>query len=320
MRFVCPDGEPTHEAFLRHAAAGAFADAGHDLCVFAGVPCDSDEWVERLRGADGILLGWKLPAGVLGRLPSVRLVSFLGTGAERFVDLQEARASGVTVCNVPSYGANAIAEHAVALMFAVARRIPALDHAVRNGEFPQWSMDELRGRRLGIVGLGPIGARVAEIAAALDMDVQVWTRGATPERAKRHGVSFTSLENLFDCSEIVSIHLAHVPETEGLIGRDLLERLPHGAMVINTARAELLDNIALAELVAASRLRGAGIDVFNDEPPARSDPLLAEPNVVLTAHVAYNTEPAVRELYRIAIENATSFAAGLPVNVVGRAA
>ncbi|HEY0279579.1 MAG TPA: NAD(P)-dependent oxidoreductase [Solirubrobacterales bacterium] len=318
MLFVCPDALPAHRTLLFDAASGAFSEAGHELRVFDGAPSTIDEWNERLVGADGLLFGWPVPAGVLSATPSLKVGTFLGTGAARFVDLDEAGAAGVAICNVPSYGANAIAEHAIALMFAVARRIAELDRAVRAAEFPQWEMVELRGLRLGIVGLGEIGVRTAELGLALGMEVSAWTRRDNEARCAALGVSpATDLRELFAGSDVISLHLSHVPETEGLIDAELIGALPDQAIFINTARGELVDNQALADALDSGLLRGVGADVYREEPPAATEPLLTQPRAVLTSHVAYNTPAAVRDLYRRGIENLTAFAAGEPTNVVG---
>jgi phosphoglycerate dehydrogenase-like enzyme len=259
---------------------------------------------------------WALPAGVLTACRSVRVVSFAGTGAARYVDLAEAARCGVTVCNVPAYAANAVAEHAFALMLAVARNLVQGDRTLRAGQWLPADGIELRGRRLGVVGAGPVGARVIAVGRALGMTVAAWTRSADPARAARLGVPLLPLDELFATSDVVSLHVAHTPVTEGLVDAALLGRLPPGAILVNTARAEIVDRVALAAALRAGRLAGAGVDVFDPEPPAADDPLLAEPRVVLSPHVAYRTPEANAELVRVAWANLLAFGAGRPENVV----
>jgi D-3-phosphoglycerate dehydrogenase len=313
MRVVVPDGD----AGLRDADVAALLEAaGHELVWCEGVPPDVAGFVERCRDADALLVLWSLPSGVLTACPSVRAVSWAGTGVATFVDLDEAARCGVTVCNVPSYGANAIAEHALALLLAVARGVPAGDRALRAG---QWSPDdgmELAGRRLGVVGLGPIGMRMVELGRAVGMDVVACTRTATPERAAAAGVPLVPLEELFATSDAVSLHVASTADTAGLVDAALLGRMPEGAILVNTARAEVVDQAALLAAVRGGRLRGAGLDVFDTEPLPADHPLLAEPRLVLTPHVAYRTPGAARELMRITAENLVQWAAGRPQNVV----
>jgi phosphoglycerate dehydrogenase-like enzyme len=313
MRFVCADGEEQYRRLLDGLELG-----GHDLDWLDGRPADEREWSSRVRGADGLLLLWGLPSGVLTESPHVRIVSFVGSGAGSYVDLAEAARLGVTVCNVPRYGANAVAEHAFALVLAVARQIPFGDRLVRSGawgpgHYAGW---ELSGGRLGVVGLGPIGARVVELGRALGMTPIAWTRSPTPERAEELGVEFVPLEELFASSDVVSLHVAHTPETERLVDRRLLSLLQPHAVLVNTARGQLVDNAALVELLEAGSFQGAGIDAFEQEPLPPDHPLLRCERVVLTPHVAFNTPQSSAELLRIAVENLVGFAAGRPQNVV----
>lgn len=316
MRFVSPDAEPDLRPHIAAAERELLGGGPHRLRTFTGPIGDLDEWARRLRDADGVLLNWAMPGEVFERCPALRVVSFAGTGVERYVDLERARAREVAVCNVPSYGANAVAEHAFALIFAVARQVPRSDRALRANRWEPRELVELRGRRLGVVGLGPIGARAIELGQALGMDVAAWTRNATPERAAAHAIPLLGAEELFRRSDVVSLHVAHTPETEGMISRPLLAQLPPGAILVNTARAELVDPEALLECLNSGALAGAGLDVFSPEPPMPDDPLVAHERVVCTPHSAYLTTPAARELYRAAVGNLVAFAAGAPRNVV----
>lgn len=313
MRFVCADGEPQYR---EHARAADLGD--NELAWFEGRPPSREVWRERLRDAGGLLLLWGLPAGVLTESPHVRVVSFAGTGAGSYVDLAEARRLGVTVCNVPSYGANAVAEHALALAFAVARSIPRGDALVRSGAWRPGAYGglELRGRRLGVVGAGPTGARVVELGLALGMEPVAWTRTPTPERAAALGARFVPLEELFAESDVVSLHLAHTPETERIVDRRLLSLLRPHAILVNTARGQLVDGEALVELLETGAFHGAGVDAFEHEPLSADDPLARCDRVVLTPHVAFNTPDAAAELIRLCVDNLVAFAAGQPRNVV----
>ena len=204
----------------------------------------------------------------------MRVVSFVGTGVESYVEMDEARASDVTVCNVPRYGANAVAEHALALALAVARRVADGDRAVRAGSWGQTEGVELYGRRLGVVGAGPIGARMIELGRGLGMTVVCWTRRRTPDRERELGAPIVELDHLFATADVVSLHLAHTPETEGIVNRRLLSMLRPHAIVVNTARGALVDETALVELLEAGSIGGAGLDVLGSEPPP-ADPCFA---------------------------------------------
>jgi D-3-phosphoglycerate dehydrogenase len=315
MRIVCPDGEPQYRPLLDQALLAELEAGGHELVWHDAAPETTEEWLERLANADAVLLFWRLPPGVIRATPGLRMISFVGTGVDMYIDVDEARAAGVTLSNVPQYGANAIAEHAVALLFAVARRITERDQAVRSGSWTQDEALELRGCRLGVVGAGPIGRRMIELGQALGMRVVCWTRTRTPERERDLGVPLVELDELFSSSDVVSLHLAVTPETEGIIDRRLLGLLPPGAIVINTARGALLDEYALAELLEAGAIGGAGLDVLATEPPPPTHPLLSAPRVVITPHVAFHTAEASRELLRISLENLVAYARGEPQNV-----
>jgi phosphoglycerate dehydrogenase-like enzyme len=315
MRFVCADGEEQYRDAIVGECSRRLREAGHELVWFDAPLDDVDDWVRRAEGADGILLIWSLPSGTLARCPSIRVVSFTGTGVQRYVDMEEAAAHGVLVCNVPSYAANAVAEHTFALIFAASRRIAAGDRLLRAGQWQQAQGLELRGRRLGVVGAGPIAARVIEIGKALGMKPAFWTRAPCPEREKRLGARFVELRELFTTSDVVSINLAHTRETEGLVGEELLRLLPQHAVVVNTARAEIVDNCALARLLDAGAIFGVGLDVFDPEPPPPESPLLRSDRVVVSPHVANQTPEALIELFDAAIENLLAFAGGTPRNV-----
>ena len=310
MRFVCADGEPQYERMLDPEQLATLEREGHELVWLDGPPDTADGWVERLRAADGLFLLWLLPRGVLRASPSVRVVSFAGTGVETYVDMDEARAGGVTVCNVPHYGANAIAEHALALILAVARRVPQGDREVRGGSWEQTEGVELRGRQLGVVGAGPVGRRMMELGRAVGMSVVYWTR-----RPRAVDARFVELDELFATSDVVSLHLASRPETEGIVDRRLLSLLQPHAIVVNTARGALVDEAALAELLQAGAIRGAGLDVLSAEPPPEDHPLLHSERAVLTPHVAFHTAESARELVRVTLENLIAFARGAPQNV-----
>jgi phosphoglycerate dehydrogenase-like enzyme len=314
MRFVCADGDEEARALLDVERARA---AGHELVWHDGAPADEDEWVRRLDGADGVMLMWGLPRGVLPAVPTVRVVSFAGSGAASYVPLDEAERCGVTVCNVPSYGANAIAEHAFALAFALARRVCEGDALVRSGSWRPGALAglELAGRRLGVVGTGPIGARAVEIGKALGMKVAAWTRSPSSERERALGAPFVPLEQLFAESDVVSLHVAHRRETEGLVDARLLGLMQPHALLVNTARSQLVDTGALVTALEEGQIGGAAVDAFEEEPLPPDHPLLRAPRLLLTPHVAYNTPEASAELLRLTLENLLAFAAGRPRNV-----
>jgi phosphoglycerate dehydrogenase-like enzyme len=316
MHFVCVDGEPQYAPVIQKLADDLLVSAGHTFAYYDSAPKTEAEFRERIEPADGLLVLFTVPASVLRESGRLKVLSWSGTGVARFIDLEAAAEAGVVVCNVPSYGANAVAEHALALAYAVARRIPRADSLVRGGGWEQFEALELTGRRLGIVGVGTIGERMVGLGNGIGMEVVAWTRAPSSERAAKLGVRFVELDELFSTSDVVSLHLSHVKGTEGLIDRGLLQRLKPRAILVNTARAELVDMEALAEMVASGRIWGAGLDVFETEPPQPSNGLFHSERSVLTPHTAFYTGPAAEEQYRIAIGNLRAFADGNPTNIV----
>jgi phosphoglycerate dehydrogenase-like enzyme len=314
VRFVCVDGEDQFESVLDREPLRA---PGHELIWYDGRPGDLAEWRSRLEGAEGVMLMWGMPEGVLPAAPSVRVVSFAGSGVGTYVPMAEARDAGVTVCNVPSYGANAVAEHAVALAFALARRLLDGDRLVRDGDWGPGALTgvELSGRRLGVVGIGPIGARMVQLGKALGMDVVAWTHRASREREWEIGAPLVSLEELFATADVVSLHVAHRPDTEGMIDARLLGMMKAHALLVNTARSQLVDTPALIDALTQGRLGGAAIDAFDQEPLPAGHPFLSAPRLLMTPHVGFNTPEASAELVRLTLDNLLAFAAGIPRNV-----
>src|SRR5437762_1156829 len=174
---------------------------------------------------------------------------------------------------------------------------------------------ELRGKTLGIVGLGPIGREMARLGAGLGMRLVGWTRRASPQRAV-HGLTLVALEDLFATADVVTLHLAYTPESHGLIARALLERMKPGAWFVNTARAKLVDNAALADLLRTGRICGAALDVHDAEPPPADYVFRTLPNVLITPHIGYNTTEASANMLRIAIATVEAFARGERLHVV----
>lgn len=315
-RIVYPDAGEHFDEELSEASR-AKLDALGGLVVHYGRPESDEAYLRRIGDAQAVLLGWDLPAGVMLAAPALELVVFTGIGAARFVDLPRAAAKGITVCNCPGYSDNTVAEHALALLFAAARHVPRLDADLRAGRWNQSSMGmELEGRTLGVVGFGGIGQRFAALARAIGMRVMVWTRTPDPERARAAGVEFVALDRLLAECDAVSLHVAGTPETEGMIDAAAIARMKPGALLVNTARGELVDEDALIDALRRGRIRAAGIDVYHEEPLPASHPFLALDNVVLTPHVGYNTPEATIALHDIAVECVARYFAGDPVNVV----
>jgi D-3-phosphoglycerate dehydrogenase len=215
-----------------------------------------------------------------------------GVGVDN-VDLDAATQAGITVVNAPTGNTIAAAEHTLALMFGLARRVAAADASVRRGEWKrsQFTGTELRGKTLGIVGLGKIGQAIADRARALEMTVLGVDPYVSAEQAALHDVELTDMDGLLRRADVVTVHVPLGRKTKGLIGRDALAKMKPGALLLNVARGGVLDEAAVAESLRAGHLGGAGVDVFEQEPPVGS-PLLDAPNTLLTPHLGASTEEA----------------------------
>lgn len=308
-----PDASPADEALVS-VALSSVGLTEVDIAIAHGVPGDADEWVARIGDAEGILLGWRIPADALRRLPRLRCISFLGTGAADHVDLELADELGITVRTVRGYGDDAVAEHALALLLSAARRIPQLDSAMHAGRWEPVAGVQLSGKTLGVVGLGGIGSRLAEIARGIGMHVVGWNRSVAQGPAEHDPIPRLDLPELFTVSDAVSLHLALTSETAGLIDADLVDGMKPGAIIVNTARAGILDGDAVLRRVQRGEIVAA-LDVFDPEPLPTDDPWRTARGAVLTPHVAFDTPEASQALFSRAVANLVeSLAAGTEVD------
>ncbi|KAA2237204.1 D-2-hydroxyacid dehydrogenase family protein [Salinarimonas soli] len=256
------------------------------------------------------------PASLIARLPALRLVALTGARAPS-LDVAACTAHGVLVCNTAMDSAAATAELAFALILACARAIPGADAAMRaggwHGGVPLGTV--LAGKRLGVLGLGKLGSRVAGYGRAFGMEVVAWSQNLTAEAASAGGARLVSKEELFAASDVVSIHLVLSERTRGLVGGPELAAMRDGAILVNTSRGPIVDEAALLAELARGRLR-AGLDVFDREPLPAGHPLRSMGNVVLTPHLGYATASVFAQVYRESVENIDAFLAGRPIRVV----
>ncbi len=234
----------------------------------------------------------RVDAAVLDAGHSLRALIFMGTGAESYIDLADARRRGLRILTTPGYGDRAVAEHTLALMLAAARNVARMDRDIRAGHWRPAGGLQLQNRKIAVVGLGGIGTAFADIAAALGMQVAGWSR--TP----RNRPYFTrDLDAALRDAEVVSLHLTLNDETQGLIDERRLQLVRRGCILINTARALLVDESALLSALSDGRLGHAALDVFPTEPLPSPNVYAQLPNVTLTAHAAYLTDDACVELW-----------------------
>lgn len=314
MRIVFPEGAE----FVEEPAELDPLRALGELVLVPGAPKDKADFVARCHDAEAIFLDYShMDAEVLRALPRLRFVCFLGIGYRNHIDVEEATRRGVVVTYTPDYGATSVAEHALGMVIALTRHIAPAAASLGAGRWEpgRFKGIELRGKTLGVVGLGAIGSEMARLAAGIGMRLLGWSRRPAPERA-RHGLVWAPLDELFARSDVVSLHLLYTPETHGLVSRALLERMRPDAWFVNTARAGIVDNVALAELLAARRIAGAALDVHEAEPPPDDYVLRRLPNVLMTPHIGYNTREASSNMLRIAIATLEAFVRGERLHVV----
>jgi D-3-phosphoglycerate dehydrogenase len=275
---------------------------------------DSDELVEAGRDAAAIFVYHaQLQKDVIGRLRACRVIARCGTGYDN-IDVKAARARGIEVTYVPSFGTSDVADHTLALLLACARKLTAGDRAMRGGAWPTWRqlepMHRLRGRTLGLVGLGRIGSEVAVRAQALGLELLVYDPYLSA--LVELGTAVDSLEELLRRSDIVSLHLPLTPETERLLDRRALSQMREGAILINTSRGRLVDEGALIEALESGRLAAAGLDVYETEPIRHDNRLLGLENAVLAPHSAAFTEEGLAEVRSRALADALRVVNGEP--------
>jgi phosphoglycerate dehydrogenase-like enzyme len=311
IRVSVPDDSP---AVLATSGAWTALNSRAQLDYFDTLPSGEEELADRLRHADAALnirASTKFTARVFQACPKLRMLSIWGTGTDH-VDLTEAARLGVTVTNTPGVSAVSIAEHAIALLFAVARRIPEMDRSTRAGTWARGSFTELRGKTCGVIGHGAIGREFARIASGIGMKTLLWTMH--PERYP--GIAFTDLSEIYTTADVISVHLRLSPEASNFIGAEQFAMLKPNVILINTARGAIVDERALVSALENHRIAGAGLDVFTSEPIAPDHPLKDLGNVVLTPHCAGATPEAREAGLAMAAENIWAFERGAPVNVV----
>lgn len=280
---------------------------------------DQQEFVNRAADADAlIVIGMHLTNDMLDSLAKhVKVFAFGGTGAASYVDIDRAKELGVRICNVRHYGNAAVAEFTFALMLELTRHVGKLDQEVRAGNWDGMPATDLHGKTLAIVGLGGIGQTVATIANGFGMHVTAWNSGhGDPERFTKFNVTpVDDLATLMGTADIVSFHMPLTDETRGMITAQELDAIRPGTMVINTARAEIIEPGALVARLERGDLI-AGLDVYATEPLPMDSPLRSLPNMILTPHVAWRTDGANRNLTHQCVEDIASYYTGGNLNVL----
>ncbi len=281
----------------------------------------------------------RLDAAALSHFPKLKLIATRSTGYDH-IDLRHCATHDIAVSNVPDYGDSTVAEHVFTLLLAVARNLLEAVERTRRGPFTQAGLRgmELRDRVIGVIGTGRIGLRVIEIARGFGMKVIAYDLHADEAAASRLGFSYTKLDQLLSDSDVLTLHVPATSGTHRMISDREFSRMKQGAILINTARGDIVDAEAMVRALASGKLRGAGLDVLPHEPLIREEAaifhegavkdaddfkalaanhvLLRIPNVIVTPHNAYNTDAALQRIIETTLANIESFARGTPQNVV----
>ena len=255
---------------------------GHEVVEFDSRGWDDAQLIEAVKDADIIAVTYReLSADVINAIPNLKMIAVAFAGIDH-VDAGAVADRGITVRNAPGYANTAVAELVIGLMISLARSIPQHDTAIRHGGLSTTGT-ELRGKTLGIVGMGAIGKEVKALSEAFGMTPLPYDVG-----------SAMTLEEVFERSDYVTIHVPLLPATRGMVNAELLARMKPTAYLVNCARGPIVDSVALAAALSAGALAGAALDVFDVEPPLPTDdPLLALPNVIGTPHIGFNTQEAL---------------------------
>jgi glycerate dehydrogenase len=277
------------------------------------------ELLERMQDAEIVLTNkTAVPGEVISRLERLRYIGLLATGYN-VVDVEAAKAKGIPVTNVPTYGTESVAQMVFAHLLNLTQHVGGHGRSVAKGkwsvcpDFCFWEkpLMELEGRTMGIVGLGHIGNAVARIATAFGMRVMAYD-----VKARSEGVEMVELERLFGESDVVSLHCPLTPDNERLINAKTLAMMKKTAFLINTSRGQLVDETALARALNQDKIAGAGLDVLDVEPPVPGNPLLHAKNCHITPHIAWATRAARERLMGTVVDNVKAFLQGRPQNVV----
>ena len=278
------------------------------------------EYAGHLADADALVVrsAVKVTREVLAQAPKLRAIGRAGVGVDN-VDLQAATAAGVLVMNTPGGNSVSVAEHTLALMLAMARGIPQASASTKSGKWEKKKFlgNELRGKTLGVIGLGSIGREVVLRARAFEMRILATDPYVSPQVAEDLDVELADLKTLYAQSDYITLHVALTPETQRMLSREAFARMKDGVRLVNCSRGELLDPAALDEAMGSGKVAGAALDVFDAEPPPAGNPLFAHESLIATPHIAGATEEAQEIVgVRIAEQLAEYLRSGVAINAV----
>ena len=319
MQIVILDGYTENPGDLSWAGLEALGE----LTVYDRTPKDDPEEIIRRIGGAEIVFTNKTPltAQIFARCPQIRYVGLLSTGYN-IADIDAARRRGIPVTNIPSYGTDAVAQAAMALLLEITNQVGRHAAAVRQGrwsaceDFCFWDtpLMELSGKTMGVIGFGRIGQAMGRIARAFGMEVLA--AGSRPTEQGQAIARYVSLDELYARADVISLHCPLFPQTERMINEHSIAKMKDGVILLNTGRGQLICEKALAEALRSGKVRAAGLDVLSQEPPAADNPLLTAPNCFITPHIAWAARESRQRLMDTAVDNLRQFLNGTPVHVV----
>lgn len=316
MKIVCIEPLGISEDKVDELAK-SLRENGDEFVYYSTRVCESEALIERGKDADIIIIAnLPLKGEVIEKCTNLKMISVAFTGVDH-IDMGMCKTKNIMVCNAAGYSTNAVTELTFGLIFSFMRNIIQCDEAARNEKTKDGLVgNEIAGMTFGIVGTGAIGSMVADVALAFGCKVIAYSRTIKAEIEKK-GVKYVSLDELMSESDIVSLHLPCNDNTRGLISEEKLSLMKKSAVLINTARGPIVDNTALAKFLNEGLIAGAGVDVFETEPPiSSSHPLVNAKNTVLTPHVAFASKEALVKRAIITFNNITEWEKGTPVNVI----
>lgn len=317
MKLVILDGNAANPGDLSWDGLREFGE----LIVYDRTP--QQLAVERIGDADIVITNKVVvTAELLDACPNVRLVCVLATGYNT-VDTEAARQRNVTVCNVPAYSTDSVAQLTMALLLEICLRVGDHNNSVHAGDwvrakdYSYWNypLIEIADKTMGIIGMGSIGQRVACLARAFGMKIVYYSRTEKPELEKE-GYRYMPMDELLAESDVVSLHCPLTEETTGLINAAALDKMKQGAILLNTTRGAVIVEKDVASALQSGKLYAAGVDVLSSEPPSADNPLLALDNCIITPHIAWAPTEARTRLIGVVVDNVKNYLAGTPVNVV----
>jgi phosphoglycerate dehydrogenase-like enzyme len=315
-KIVIPDDFPP---VISGTPALQTLQAHGEVDIYTSRPDTEGELIARIRDAHTVVnirAYCKFTADVLNACPRLKHLAVWGTGTDN-VDLHAAQALGILVTNTPNTATDSVAEQGLAMLLAVARKLPAIDAQVKRGEWVRGMLTQLCGKTLAIIGTGVIGLRMAQLGKGIGMNVIAWSYHPDPTKAEAVGFRYVAtMADALREADVVSLHLRYSPDTEHIIGADELALMKPTALFINTARGQLVDQKALYEALRDGKIAGAGLDVFEQEPIDPQDPLLTLPNAVLSPHTAGTTPEALMNGLNLCAANVVAFLAGRVQNRV----